>query len=51
MRKFDVSENYNHNKTIIINWYVREHITTVICLLGLDVQDFCNVNISTFTVS
>ena len=24
-RKFDVSENYYHNRTNRINWHVREH--------------------------
>ena len=50
VRKFDVSENYNHNKTIRINWYVHENITTRICLLGLDVRKYSSAKISTFTV-
>ena len=36
-KKLDASENFYHNKTNIINWYVRENLTLQICLLGLDV--------------
>ena len=49
-RKIDVSENYNHNRTNRIKWYVREYLTTGICLLRLDVQNFSCAKISTFTV-
>ena len=37
-RKFDVSENYYHNRTNRINWYMRENLTTRICLLMLDAR-------------
>ena len=49
---FDVSENYNHNGTNIMNWHVRKNITTRICLLGLglDVQKCSSAKESTFTV-
>ena len=49
-RKFDVSENYNHNRTNRIKWYVRENQTTRILLLGLDARTFIWPKISTFTV-
>ena len=32
-QKFDVSENYNHNRTNMIKWDVRKNLTTQICLL------------------
>ena len=49
-RKIDVRENYNHDRTIRINWCVRENITTRICLLGLDARKYSSAKISTFTV-
>ena len=44
-QKFDVSENYYHNSTNRINLYVRESLTSQICLLGLDAQKFSCVKI------
>ena len=46
-----MSENHYHNNTNRINWYVRENLTTRICLLMLDAHKFSCVKISTFTVS
>ena len=33
-RLFDVSENYNHNRTNRIDWYVRKKLTPILCNLG-----------------
>ena len=49
-RKFDVGENYYHNRTNRINWYVREDLPARICLLKLDARKFTCVKICTFTV-
>ena len=49
-RKFDVSENHNHNRTNRIHRYMRENITTRICLQGLDVRKFSSAKICTFAV-
>ena len=43
-RKFDVSENYNQNRTN------RNNLTARICVLGLGARKFSCVKISTFTV-
>ena len=48
--KFDLSENYYHNSTNRINGYVRENLTTPICLLVLEAQKYSCAKISTFTV-
>ena len=50
-RKVDVSENYNHNRTIRINWYVRENIAARVCFQGLDARKYSSAKISTFTVN
>ena len=39
-QKFDVSENYYHNKTNGINWYLCENLAAKICLLVLDARKF-----------
>ena len=49
-RKFDVSENYNHNRTNRNNQHMRETLTAQICLIGLDARKFSCAKISTFTV-
>ena len=49
-QKFDVSENYNHNRINRIKWDVRKTLTTRICLLGLDAPKFSCAYISMFTV-
>ena len=51
-RKFDVSENYNHNnkRTIRNKQLMRENLSTRICVLGLDARKFSCAKISTFTV-
>ena len=50
-QKFDVSENYNHNRTIRINWWVRENIAAGVCFVGLDARKYSSAKISTFTVN
>ena len=47
---FDESENYYHNRTNRINWYMRENLAARICLLMLDVRKFSCTKICTFTV-
>ena len=42
-RKFDVSENYHHNRTNRINWYMRENVTTRKCLLMLDARKYLHL--------
>ena len=49
-RKFDVSENYNHNRTNRTKQHMRENLTGRIFLIGLDARKFSCVKISTFTV-
>ena len=49
-RKFDVSENYNHNRTNRNKQLMRENLSTRICVLGLDARKFSCAKISTFTV-
>ena len=49
-RKFVSSENYYHNRTNRINWYVRENFTARICVLLLDARKFSCAKICTFTV-
>ena len=49
-RKFDVSENYNHNRTNRNKQHMRENLTAQICLIGLDARKFSCAKISTFTV-
>ena len=49
-RKFDVSENYNHNRTNRNKQHMRENLTARICLIGLDARKFSCAKISTFTV-
>ena len=49
-RKFDVSQNYNHNRTNRNKQHMRENLTAQICLIGLDAQKFSCAKISTFTV-
>ena len=48
--KCDMSENYYHNRTNIMNWYVRETLAARICLLMLDARQFSCAKICTFTV-
>ena len=50
-RKFDVCENYYHNRTSRINWYVRKNLAARICLLMLDARKFSCAKICTSTVS
>ena len=49
-RKFDVSENYYHNRTNRINWYMRENLAALICLLMLDARKCSCAKICKFTV-
>ena len=49
-RKFDVSENYNHNRTNRKKQDMREDLTAQLCLIGLDARKFSCAKISTFTV-
>ena len=49
MRKFDVSENYNHNRTKKNKQHMRKNLTVRICVIGLDAQYLAR-KISTFTV-
>ena len=49
-RKFDVSENYYHNRTNRISGYMRENLAARICLLMLDARKFSCAKICTFTV-
>ena len=49
-RKFDVSENYNHNRTNRNKQHMRENLTARIFLIGLDARKFSCAKISTFTV-
>ena len=49
-RKFDVSENYYHNKTDRIDWHVCENKDMRICYTGLDARKFSCAKIYTFTV-
>ena len=46
-RKFDGSENYYHNRTNRINWYMRENLAARICLLLHDVRKFSCAKICT----
>ena len=50
MRKLDVSENYNCNRTNRNKQHMRENLTARICLKGLDARKFICAKISTFTV-
>ena len=50
MQKFDVSENYHHNRTNRINWYVCENLTMPISLVMLDARKFSDGKICRFTV-
>ena len=50
VRKFDVSENYNHNRMNRSKQHMCENLTERICLIGLDAQRFSCAKISTFTV-
>ena len=50
-RKFDVSENYNHNRTNRNKQHMSENLTARICLIGLDARKFSCSKLSTFTVS
>ena len=49
-RKFDVSENDNHNRTNRNIQHLRENLTVRIFLIGLDARKFSCAKISTFTV-
>ena len=49
-RKFDVSENYNHNRIDRNKQHMRENLTARIFLIGLDARKFSCAKISTFTV-
>ena len=49
-RKFDVRENYYHNRRNRIYWYVREKLAAGICLLVIDARKFSCAKICTFTV-
>ena len=49
-RKIDVGENYYHNRTNRINWYVRENLPARKCLLMLDARKFTCAKICTLTV-
>ena len=49
-RKFDVSENYNHNRTNGNKLHMRENLTARIFLTDLDARKFSCAKISTFTV-
>ena len=49
-RKFDVSENYNQNRSNRNKQHMRENLTARMCLIGLDVRKFSCAKISTFTV-
>ena len=49
-RKYDVSENYNHNRTNRNKQHMRENLTARICVIGLDARKFSCAKISTFTV-
>ena len=46
-----MSENYYHNRTYIINWYMRENLAARICLLMLYARKFSCAKICTFTVA
>ena len=46
-RKFDGSENYYHNRTNRINWYMCENLAARICLLLHDVRKFSCAKICT----
>ena len=46
-RKFDVSENYNHNRN---KHHMHKNLTARIFLIGLDARKFSCAKISTFTV-
>ena len=48
--KFEVSENYYHNRTNRINWYMRENLATRTCILMLDARKFSCAKICTFKV-
>ena len=50
MRTFDVSKNYNRNRTKRINWYVPENISMRICLLELDVTFIITFLIKTINI-
>ena len=50
MQKFDVSENYNHNRTNRNNQHMRDNLTARICVIGLDARKFSCAKISMFTV-
>ena len=49
-RKFDVSENYNHNRTNGNKQHMRENLTARIFLMDLDARKFSCAKISTLTV-
>ena len=49
-RKFHVNENYYHNRTNRIKWYMRENLAVRICLLMLDARKSSCAKICTFTV-
>ena len=49
-RKFDVSKNYNQNRTNRNKQHMRENLTARICVIGLDARKFSCAKISTFTV-
>ena len=49
-QKFDVSENYNHNRTNGNKQHMRENLTAQIFLIDLDARKFSCAKISTFTV-
>ena len=49
-RKFDVSENYNHNRTNRKKTAYARDLTAQICLIELDARKFSCAKISTFTV-
>ena len=49
-RKFDVRENYNHNRTNRNKQHMRENLTARIFFIWLDARKFSCVKISTFTV-
>ena len=49
-RKFNVSENYNQNRTNRNKQHMRENLTARICVTGLDARKFSLAKISTLKV-
>ena len=49
MQKFDVSENYDYNRTNRNKQHMRENLTAGICVIGLDARKCSCAKISSFT--